>query len=83
MMAGVGGHKTQRYRWLALGDEVRSVARAGSAHSWLRDERGCVETLPPPGAIGNVLVRFHGFGRVVVPAGTVLPLPSIVPGGRP
>jgi len=72
-----------RYRWLEHGDEVRSVARSGATHGWLRGEQGRVEVLPPPGAIGNVLVRFHGFGRVVVPAGTVCPVPTLVPGGRP
>ena len=73
----------RRYRWLELDVEVRSVARVGSAHGWLRGEQGRVEVLPPPGVVGNVLVRFHGFGRVVVPAGTVRPVPTLVPGGRP
>lgn len=71
----------QRYRWLTLGDEVISVARAGTQHGWLRGELGWVEVLPVPGAVGNVLVCFHGFGRVVVPAGTLRALPSPTRGG--
>lgn len=63
--------KPQKYRWLTVGEAYRYGPKLGKGDDTRRGTSCTVVTVPRPGAIGNVLVRFLDGYEAVVPSGVL------------